>query len=483
MLKEHNLFFRRVMIFFDLCIVAVIFFLCSFIGKNNIHNVIEQFGNYFFVLPAVLIVWGICLYNFGIYESFRTKSISEVLFPVIETAFVGGGFLGSFIFFAKIQSISREHLFYSFLFTTLFFCFEKPALLLFLRYQRKKGYNTRNVLIVGTGKRAQHFINTITKNTGWGIKIAGLVDKDSNRVNNTVCGQKVIGTLEDIPDIIHNNVVDEVMFVVPRSWLNEVEKTIVYLCDIEGLKVSVAADLFTLNLAKTTYSHIMSDTIGKSDNYPSEVPLLIFQSTPDKLAQLFVKRFFDIVISGLSIILLFPVFVITAILVKTTSEGPVFFTQRRCTLNGRIFTMYKFRTMVVDAESKLEELMKNNEMQGPVFKLENDPRLTKIGKFLRKFSIDELPQLWNVFRGDMSLVGPRPPIPQEVNKYEPWHRRRLSMRPGLTCIWQISGRNRICDFNEWMKLDLEYIDRWSIWLDLKILYETVPSVLAGSGAK
>ncbi|MBM4055278.1 MAG: sugar transferase [Planctomycetes bacterium] len=161
----------------------------------------------------------------------------------------------------------------------------------------------------------------------------------------------------------------------------------------------------------------------------------------------------------------------------------MFFTQERSSLNGRIFKLYKFRTMIVDAEKKLAELLKNNEMRGPVFKMENDPRVTKIGRILRKYSIDEFPQFWNVFKGDMSLVGPRPPIPMEVDKYEPWHRRRLSMRPGLTCIWQMSGRNKITDFDEWMRLDLEYIDNWSLRLDFKILFGTVPAVLAGSGAK
>jgi len=152
-------------------------------------------------------------------------------------------------------------------------------------------------------------------------------------------------------------------------------------------------------------------------------------------------------------------------------------------LYGRKFIFYKFRTMVVDAEAKLKDLLKYNEMVGPVFKMTDDPRITKTGKWLRKFSLDELPQLWNVFKGDMSLVGPRPPLPHEVEKYDAWQRRRLSMRPGITCLWQMSGRNKIIDFKEWMKLDLEYIDNWSLWLDFKILFKTIPVVLLGIGAK
>ena len=178
-----------------------------------------------------------------------------------------------------------------------------------------------------------------------------------------------------------------------------------------------------------------------------------------------------------------PVFIITAIIIKATSKGPVFFNQERSGLNGRRFILYKFRTMVVDAETRLKDLLSSNEMNGPVFKMTQDPRITKIGKILRRFSIDELPQLWNVFKGDMSIVGPRPPIPEEVKNYDYWHRRKLSMRPGITCLWQVGGRSKITDFSEWMRLDLKYIDNWSLWLDCKILLKTIPTVLFGIGAK
>ncbi|MBM4055277.1 MAG: hypothetical protein FJ264_11545 [Planctomycetes bacterium] len=310
MLKEYHVFFRRLMICFDLFIVAITFLLTSFL-TGNYDEVIKQFGSYLIILPALFSVWGIFLHNFGMYESFRTKSITEVLFPVIETALVGGGLLGSFVFIAKIQTITSEQLFYSFSLTAIVLCSEKVLLLLFLHYQRKKGFNTKNVLIVGTGKRAQHFINTINKNIEWGIKIIGLVDNDTAKVNSVVCGAKVIGIVKDIPAIIHNNVVDEVMFVVPRLWLNKVEEMIRYLCDIEGLKVSVAVDLFTLNLARTKYSHITPDTIGKTNSYLSEFPLLIFESAPDKLLQLFIKRVIDIIFSGIALVCLLPVFAIT----------------------------------------------------------------------------------------------------------------------------------------------------------------------------
>ncbi|WP_352246179.1 sugar transferase [Candidatus Jettenia sp. AMX1] len=468
MLKEHYVIFRGLMTFSDMCIVFATFFLGFYLRKHP--NGYYQMSDYLILIPILLIIWGVLLYCFGMYNSFRTKHISDVLFIVIEAALVGCSLFGSFIFITKMNSVSRLHIVYSFLFAVMFISIEKIALIQFFRYQRKKGFNTRNILIVGTGVRAQHLINLISNHPEWGIRIIGLVDNDTTKINTMICGYKVIGSFNDVSDILHNCVVDEVIFVVPRSWLSKIEK-IMSMCEIEGLKVSVALDLFELKLSKAKYSNL------------EKLPLLTFESTPDKLLHLFIKRLFDLGVSTTALIVSSPVFALAAITVKMTSRGHIFFKQQRCSLNGRTFTMYKFRTMVEDAESKLNDLLKYNEMKGPVFKMKNDPRVTRVGKFLRKFSIDELPQLWSVFKGDMSLVGPRPPIPNEVSKYEPWQRRRLSMRPGLTCLWQAYGRNKITDFNEWMRLDLTYIDNWSLWLDCKILLKTLPVVLFGVGAK
>jgi len=181
--------------------------------------------------------------------------------------------------------------------------------------------------------------------------------------------------------------------------------------------------------------------------------------------------------------LLAPIFALVALVIKITSEGPVIFRQTRVGLNGRLFELYKFRSMRVDSEDQLEVLREQNEMEGPVFKIKDDPRVTPLGRFLRRHSLDELPQLWNVLRGDMSLVGPRPPIPGEVSMYERRDRRRLSMRPGLTCTWQVSGRNEIRDFDSWVRLDLEYIDNWSLSRDILLLLRTIPVVLFGYGAR
>ena len=211
------------------------------------------------------------------------------------------------------------------------------------------------------------------------------------------------------------------------------------------------------------------------------MPLVTFSTSPTGALALAFKRLTDVALSTLLLALAAPVVVAVAAAIKLSSGGAVLFRQTRCGMNGRRFTLYKFRTMVEGAEELRLEVAHLNEMDGPVFKASNDPRVTGVGRFLRKFSLDELPQLWNVLKGDMSLVGPRPPIPEEVEHYQRWQRRRLAMRPGLTCLWQISGRNQL-DFEQWMRLDLQYIDSWTPWLDFKILAKTVPVVLSGRGA-
>lgn len=468
MLKEHPAVFRKLMIFSDLCIMIGSFFMGYFV-RNKI-NGIHPLNIYILFLPLLLLIWGSLLYHLGMYESFRVKKLSEVLFIIFKTAIFGFLIFGSFTYIFKITYISRTFISLIFILAAVFIGLEKIVLMQFLRYLRKKGSNYRNILIVGTGKRAQNFIGLLNRHIEWGFKIIGLVDENEAGKGEIISGCKVLGAFKDLPDIIHNNVVDEVLFVVPQSWLGKIEE-IMHFCEAEGLKVSVAIDYFKLKFSRAKPAEL------------NGFPLLTFESTPDKLWHLLIKRLFDIVFAGIFLVLLSPVFGAIALAVKTASGGPVFLKQERCGVNGRKFILYKFRTMIADADSKLKDIFAYNEMSGPVFKMANDPRLTKVGKFLRKFSIDELPQLWNVFKGDMSLVGPRPPLPKEVQKYDNWQRRRLSMQPGITCLWQVNGRNNIVDFNQWMRLDLEYIDNWSLGGDFKILLKTIPVVLFARGAK
>jgi exopolysaccharide biosynthesis polyprenyl glycosylphosphotransferase len=468
MLKEKANIFRRLMICTDLCIVILSFFLGYFL-RGNIKG-ISPLASYIVFLPVLIFLWGCLLYAFGMYYSFRTRTIGESVLIILQSFLAGFILFGMFLYIFKFHDISRLLIGFIFTITAGLIFIEKLLIILFFRFIRKRGLNYRSILVVGTGRRAQHFLSLVEQHREWGFKVVGLIDEDESMVSREICGCKVLGTFKDGPQIIREYVIDDVIFIVPRSWLNKIEE-LMHLCESEGLKVHVAVDYFNLKISRAKISEIHG------------FPLLSFESTSDRLWHLLVKRIIDIAISLTALLILCPVFVITAILIKLTSEGPVFFRQERCSLNGRIFRLYKFRTMVKGAEAKLSELLSHNEMNGPAFKMANDPRITPIGRLLRKFSIDELPQLWNVFKGNMSLVGPRPPLPQEVKKYDDWQRRRLSMRPGITCLWQTNGRNKITDFDQWMKMDLEYIDQWSLLLDCNILLKTVPVVLFGVGAK
>ncbi len=467
MLKEKVTFLRRLIKAADVAIAAASFFAaCALSG--NAHYLCRN--NLF--LPALIVFlfsWFAALSYSGIYSSLRTRHIMLVMLLTAKAAAVSLVINGACFYIFHMHELSRLTIILGTIFCAGLIFVSRLGLILFFHFFRRRGYNYRRILIIGSGRRAQRFVSLVQEHEEWGLKIAGIVDRDPELKGRRVMEYTVLGTFEDIPRIIHENIVDEVVFVVPRSWLDSIEDIILFL-EAHGLVIHVALDYFELKLARAR----QNDLHG--------FPLLTFESTPYKAWQLAIKRAWDILVSFTFLLLLSPVFALIALVIKAGSRGPVFFRQTRCGLNGRKFTLYKFRTMVEDAEDRLDELRAKNEMNGPVFKIKNDPRLTAAGHFLRKFSIDELPQLWNVLNGQMSLVGPRPPLPEEVEKYDYWQRRRLSMKPGLTCLWQVGGRNRIKDFNEWLRLDLEYIDRWSIGLDVLILLRTIPAVISGRGA-
>lgn len=480
MLREHDKILRQCMAWTDALLIAFAFYL-SHLLRNQLYDLLGAFHlpnfyktyplqHYLSLLPLIILAWLGTLRSVGNYQHTRGKDLPEILQELFWAGAISLVVFASLAFFLKLDFVSRSLIVLTFILAWVLLSFERMLLIRTLRMLRRKGHNQRFLLIVGTGKRAQAFIERVERHPEWGFKIQGLVDADEALTGTDVLGYRVLGTLPDLPDLLENKVVDEVVFVVPRAWLGRIEEAILY-CEQLGKKVNVAVDLYTTQIAKPHYSGL------------HDFPFLSFQSTPDKIWQLILKRLLDLAVSALLLVLLAPLFLAIACIVKFSSKGPVLFKQIRCTRSGRIFTMYKFRTMVVDAESRLEALRHHNEMSGPAFKMADDPRLIRFGKWLRKFSLDELPQLYNVLKGEMSIVGPRPPIPSEVKRYLPWQRRRLSMRPGLTCLWQVEGRNRIVDFDEWMKLDLAYIDTWSLWLDLKLCLRTVPAVLFGVGAK
>jgi exopolysaccharide biosynthesis polyprenyl glycosylphosphotransferase len=280
-------------------------------------------------------------------------------------------------------------------------------------------------------------------------------------------GSPVISELESL---IAQEPVDEVFIALPRDKYRHLIETIVDLCEEQGIIVRIQAEMFKLKTARSQVDEL------------NGMPIVTIRSGPADSWQLFVKRLLDIAGSAILLLLLIPVFVVVALLIKSTSRGPVFFKQKRVGFNRRYFLLLKFRTMVYDAEQQQHLLEAFNEKDGPIFKIKNDPRITAVGKFLRRFSIDELPQLINVFKGDMSLVGPRPMSLRDTQRIDiRWHKRRFSVKPGITCLWQVNGRSDV-SFDHWVRMDLEYIDKWSLGLDLRILMETVPAVFKGSGA-
>src|SRR5882762_7977185 len=277
--------------------------------------------------------------------------------------------------------------------------------------------------------------------------------------------------VDRLAEFLPEHSVTGVILSARHSYFEQVEAAI-RACELEGVEAWLVADFFKTQLSRTSFD----DFYGQ--------PILVFRTTPEASWQSVLKQMLDFIGALVLLILCFFPFLVIGLLIKLTSPGPILFRQQRSGLNGQPFTIYKFRTMVTNAEQFKHELAAMNEMTGPVFKVTKDPRITRIGKFLRKKSLDEFPQLYNVLRGEMSLVGPRPLPVDEVKRFsDPAHRRRLSVKPGLTCLWQISGRNNVSNFRDWVRLDLEYIDNWSLWLDLKILWRTVPIVLAGTGAK
>jgi exopolysaccharide biosynthesis polyprenyl glycosylphosphotransferase len=316
----------------------------------------------------------------------------------------------------------------------------------------------RRFILVGASSEIARMRQQMEKQADEGIEIVGEFDF-------------IEAPLQQLIELLHEHSASGVIVNAKQAYFERVE-SVIKVCELEGVDAWLIADFFGTQIARASLDELFGH------------PLLVFRSAPETSWQSLAKMLMDFFGALLLLILLSPVFLLIAVAIKCVSPGPVFFKQQRSGLSGAPFTLYKFRTMITNAEQFKQELEAMNEMRGPVFKVTNDPRVTRIGKWLRRYSLDELPQLFNVLRGEMSLVGPRPLPVDEVKRFNDLaHRRRLSVKPGITCLWQISGRNQIADFKEWVRLDLEYIDNWSLWLDLKILLRTIPAVFAATGAK
>jgi len=427
-----------------------------------------ELGHYGWWLLLDLSITLVLLYIFGFYTFGRTLSYFDILVKVAKAVTVGFVLMIFLLFLLRVQDVSRLLL--------GAYALAKFLLLLNVRLLLKSvvgklhehGYDRVNALVLGTGARAVNFIERLRQSPDLGYRVVGALVENGSK-QEEVADVKVLGRVADLSNVLNTTSVDEVFYAAPLESQFDIND-LVFACEEVGVRFSVLADWFRPNIAQTSLRSL------------GELPLLTFSTTPSQIGQLMLKAVMDKVFSALLLVALSPLMLLIALIIRLSSPGPVLFHQERCGMNGRLFKMYKYRTMVENAEELKKDLEDRNEMSGPVFKIAEDPRVTWIGRWLRRYSLDELPQLFNVVLGDMSLVGPRPPIPEEVKKYERWQRRRLSMKPGLTCFWQIGGRNEI-NFNEWMELDLKYIDNWSFKLDIIILLKTIPVVILGKGGR
>ena len=472
MLKQNLTMFKRLHFLLDLGLTLASFYLALFFRENFSSWVnlgpLERQDLYKFVF-LILPIWAFFLFSKKECYEYRGKPFKEIFKNTGTVVLKGFGVLLVVLFVTKSLDQSRGVLLLFVFLNFLFLLSIRKMVSGFLSYLRRRGYNLQNILIIGTGSLARDFIKEVKNHQEWGYKILGLLDWEDKLKGSKVNDFPVIGTLHDLPHLLKNMHVDYVVYGVSKRFLNLVEDSLL-VCEEMGVPICLLADFFPLRFSKKR--------MGEFQNKPA----IMFSTAPDGETTVYLKGIVDRALALLGIVLISPLLLGTALLIKLTSKGPTLFKQQRCGLNGRKFTMFKFRTMVENAEELKDSLWEKNEMDGPVFKVKDDPRLTKVGKILRKSSLDELPQLFNVLWGDMSLVGPRPPLPEEVSQYDLWHRRRLSMKPGITCLWQVNGRNNV-NFEKWMKMDLEYIDNWSLWLDTKILFKTIPAVILGIGAK
>lgn len=339
-----------------------------------------------------------------------------------------------------------------------------------LRRLRRQGHNVKSLLLVGGGARGRRFAAQVQRRQDLGYKLLGFVDSDPAFGNVEISGVAWLGTLDELPRILADEVIDEAAIALPiKSQYSRIEAAVALL-EEQGITTHLLSDLFPQKLARSQ---------------PAEfdgVPVVSLHSVPPFSWRTEAKRLFDLVGATMLLLACAPLFAIAAIAIRLDSPGPVFFIQDRVGLNKRRFRMLKFRTMRADAEARMEEVEHLNEKNGPIFKIRNDPRITRVGRWLRKTSVDELPQLVNVLLGDMSIVGPRPLSLRDALRMEKaWQKRRFSVKPGLTCLWQVSGRSNL-SFEQWMQLDLEYIDRWSLGLDASILIRTIPAIVSARGA-
>ena len=423
------------------------------------------FDRHWPLLAGTLLLWIAAASLLGVYGTYRTRGLGTELLRIGKALLAVAIALAALGYLQKLE-LSRLLVAIQFALAFAGLALNRAAIRLAAHALRRRGYNARRFAVAGGGPLARQIVRTMAAHPEWGFEFAGYVV--DGPAPDALDRRKILGPLDALERLLKEAVLDEVIFVVPRDRLSAIEDHVL-ACEERGVSARICVDLFANRIA----TRAVEDLDG--------IPLLSLSTVPGDAFALAVKRSLDVVLSAAALLLLAPVLLATAIAISLDSPGPVLFRQRRVGVNGRAFTLLKFRSMHVDAEARIESLRHLNEASGPVFKIRDDPRVTRVGRFIRRTSIDELPQFWNVLRGEMSVVGPRPPLPSEADLYQRRHVRRLSVKPGITCTWQVSGRSSV-GFDRWVELDLAYIDNWSLWQDVKILARTIPAVLSGRGA-
>jgi exopolysaccharide biosynthesis polyprenyl glycosylphosphotransferase len=420
---------------------------------------------------ALLVLWHVIFSAFGLYNSRRMSGRTADAIDTFKATMLGTFLMAVAAFAFRIRMISPGFLLVFWPTANAVAVIHRLLLRSVLERIRLKGRNLRHMLIVGTNSRALEFASRVEASSELGYRIIGFVDQEWAGLKSfNSRGYSVVSDFNHLSNFLRMSVVDEIVIALPFGSLHPQAARIAMLCEEQGITTRVLSNIFDLKTAHARAEEFEGTSLITNHTDIAEGwPVLV-------------KRGLDIVLSAILLVMLAPLMLLVAALIKLTSPGPVLFTQNRVGYNKRIFKIQKFRTMTAGAEQRIKELEHLNEISGPVFKIKNDPRITPVGRLLRKTSIDELPQLFNVVKGDMSLVGPRPlPVRDYEGFNQDWQRRRFSVRPGITCLWQIKGRSSI-PFDKWMQLDLQYIDTWSLWLDLQILLRTIPAVFKGSGA-
>ncbi|MDB4349377.1 sugar transferase [Omnitrophica bacterium] len=474
MLKEKHLIYTRLDFIANAIIAGFSFVLSVKIktyldtGSFAIGDIYQRYLELGYIL---MILWPVLLSANGIHPVSRFRTIKRAAIIIVKSGLEGAFLMFALFFMFRLHIVSRVVIGTFSIVVTVFLILKELGIIWLLHVVRKQGSNLRHILIVGTFDSARDIASKIEKNTYLGLNIAGILVPKNELQKREIRIKDVLGTLDDIERVLNNNPVDSVIITLSRKGHYEDIDNVILLCEERGVEICLVPDILNIKLSRLDTDDILG------------VPLVTFNIGPGFTWQLFLKNIADRICGLILYSLSLPIIAIAAILIKTTSSGPAFFKQIRCSVRGREFILYKLRTMYIDADKTKKKLLRMNIMKGPVFKIEKDPRITPIGLFLRRASIDEMPQFWNVVKGDMSIIGPRPPIPEEVKRYKGWQRRRLSMKPGITGLWQVKGRSDVTDFNKLTELDLQYIDNWSLWLDIKIFFKTIWVVVSCKGAK